>query len=106
MLSTLFPPSYGKGTVHGKDVVDDAEQIRKFSGICNQKNIYWRDFTVHEHLTYFGQLRGVPADEIEALINVFADELKFIEHMETQMHELSGGNKRKVLLCTSVLGVI
>jgi len=104
MLSTLFPPSYGKGTVHGKDVVDDAEQIRKFSGICNQKNIYWRDFTVHEHLTYFGQLRGVPADEIEALINVFADELKFIEHMETQMHELSGGNKRKVLLCTSVLG--
>jgi len=104
MLSTLFPPSYGKGTVHAKDVVEDKDQIRKFSGICNQKNIYWRDFTVHEHLLYFGQLRGVPADEIEHLVNDFAADLKFSEHMETQMHELSGGNKRKVLLCTSVLG--
>merc|ERR1719336_3091058 len=100
----LFPPSYGKGTVHGKDVVEDAEQIRKFSGICNQKNIYWKDFTVREHLTYFGQLRGVPADEIEQQIHDFAMELKFIEHMDTKMDQLSGGNKRKVALCTSVMG--
>merc|ERR1719350_1582074 len=31
-------------------------------------------------------------------------ELKFIEHMDTQMNSLSGGNKRKVLLCTSIIG--
>merc|ERR1719447_465301 len=104
MLSTLFPPTAGRGKVHDKHTVTEIAEIRSFSGICNQKNIYWKDFTVREHLTYFAQLRGVPAEEVSSLIHDFALELKFIEHMDTKMHELSGGNKRKVALCTSILG--
>merc|ERR550534_2389227 len=103
MLSTLFPPTAGKGMVNNRHTVDDIAAIRSFSGICNQKNIYWKDFTVREHLTYFGQIRGVPSDEIVEMIHNFALELKFIEHMDTKMDELSGGNKRKVALCTSIL---
>jgi len=87
-----------------RDCVQDKMEIRQISGICNQKNIYWKAFTVREHLTFFGQLRGVPKADIADLIHDFAMELKFIEHMDTKMDELSGGNKRKVALCTSILG--
>merc|ERR1719471_1632336 len=104
MLSTLFPPSTGRGMIHNKNCASQAGDIRQWTGICNQKNIYWKDFTVREHLTYFGQLRGVPPEEIESQIHDFAMELKFIEHMDTKMDQLSGGNKRKVALCTSVMG--
>jgi len=104
ILSTLFGPSAGRGMIHNKNCVRDVQEIRSWIGICNQKNIYWKDFTVREHLTYFGQLRGIPAEDIESVIVSFANELKFIEHMGTKMDQLSGGNKRKVALCVSVLG--
>merc|ERR1719350_1511430 len=104
MLSTLFEPTQGKGVIRYRDCVQDKMEIRQISGICNQKNIYWKAFTVREHLTFFGQLRGVPKADIADLIHDFAMELKFIEHMDTKMDQLSGGNKRKVALCTSVMG--
>merc|ERR1719336_1927104 len=100
----LFPPSTGRGMIHNKNCASQAGEIRQWTGICNQKNIYWKAFTVREHLSYFGRLRGVPSSEIADLIHDFAMELKFIEHMDTKMDQLSGGNKRKVALCTSVMG--
>merc|ERR1719499_1333447 len=104
MLSTWYTPTQGKTMVRGMDTVQNANAIRDFIGICNQKNLYWNTWTAYEHLYFFAGLRGVPMDEIKDTIHTFATELKFLEHLNTQMHQLSGGNKRKVALCASIIG--
>merc|ERR1719499_255562 len=104
MLSTWYTPTQGKTMVRGMDTVSNANAIRDFIGICNQKNLYWNTWTAYEHLYFFAGLRGVPMDEIDNVIHTYASELKFLEHLDTQMHQLSGGNKRKVALTASIIG--
>jgi len=104
MLSTWYEPTQGRTTVRGLETTSNKDAVRDFIGICNQQNLYWNTFTAYEHLSFFGRLRGVPADEIDETINVFAQELKFSEHLNTHMNSLSGGNKRKVALCASIIG--
>merc|ERR1719499_1696828 len=104
MLSTWYTPTQGKTMVRGMDTVKSPNAIRDFIGICNQKNLYWNTWTAYEHLYFFAGLRGVPMDEIKDTIHTFATELKFLEHLDTQMNSLSGGNKRKVALCASIIG--
>jgi len=104
MLSTWYEPTQGRTTVRGLETTSNKDAVRDFIGICNQQNLYWNTFTAYEHLSFFGRLRGVPADEIDETIRVFAQELKFSEHLNTHMNSLSGGNKRKVALCASIIG--
>jgi len=104
MLSTWYIPTAGKTNVRGLSTTSNKNAIRDFIGICNQQNLYWHNWTAYQHLAFFGALRGVPLAELEDTITVFAQELKFDEHLQTNMHQLSGGNKRKVLLCASVIG--
>jgi len=104
MLSTWYAPTQGRTTVRGLNTTSNKSSIRDFIGICNQQNIYWNAWTAKEHLKFFGLLRGVPWGEIDETIEVFARELKFSEHLNTHMNSLSGGNKRKVALCASIIG--
>eukprot|EP00493_Phyllostaurus_siculus_P004792 UN04814 len=73
-------------------------------GICNQQNIFWDTFSAREHLTFFGTLRGISSQDLPNVIEVLATELKFIEHLDTKCGYLSGGNKRKLSLSTSIMG--
>jgi len=104
VLTTDIKQSLGKGSIQGHDIADDTATIRDFIGICNQENIFWDVFTAREHLTFFGTLRGVPTEDLAQVIEVLATELKFIEHLDTKCCYLSGGNKRKLSLCTSIMG--
>merc|ERR1719499_2524807 len=104
MLSTWYSPTQRRTTVSGLETTSNKSSIRDFIGICNQQNIYWNAWTAKEHLKFFGLLRGVPYGEIDETIEVFARELKFSEHLNTHMNSLSGGNKRKVALCASIIG--
>jgi len=104
MLSTLVRPTSGKGFVKGLDIEVDVASIRNIIGKCDQDSIYWDYYTARDHLRYFGLLKGVPEDSIDALIEYYAVSLKFAEYLDTLCGQLSGGNKRKVSLCTAVIG--
>jgi len=104
MLSTWYSPTAGQAMIRGLKSTEHKNAIRDFIGICNQQNLYWNTFTAYEHLHFFGTLRGVPTEDLDKVIKTFAMELKFFEHLDTHMNSLSGGNKRKVALCASIIG--
>jgi len=104
MLTTDQNPTKGEGYVLGQSITTEKSKIRDMIGICNQQNIFWDTFSAREHLTFFGTLRGIPSQDLPNVIEVLATELKFIEHLDTKCGYLSGGNKRKLSLCTSIMG--
>lgn len=52
----LISPSKGQAYVHGRDISKDMVYIRKSLGWCPQHDILFDNFTVADHLSFYGQV--------------------------------------------------
>jgi ABC-2 type transport system ATP-binding protein len=61
MLCTLLEPTSGTATVHGFDVVKQANDVRRSLGtvLAGERSIYWK-LTGRENLEYFAALYHIP----------------------------------------------
>ncbi|KAF6775082.1 hypothetical protein AHF37_05033 [Paragonimus kellicotti] len=50
ILTGLYPPTSGTAFVNGHDIQKDIESVRKSLGFCPQEDVYFKNFTVEEHL--------------------------------------------------------
>lgn len=96
VLAGLVWASSGTVKVHGLDVVADAAQVRRYVGIVPQELVFDPFFTVREALRfqsgYFGLFHN------DAWIDKLLHGLGLTEKASTNMRELSGGMKRRVLI--------
>ncbi|KAG5682373.1 hypothetical protein PVAND_011729 [Polypedilum vanderplanki] len=101
MLTGLITKTSGHIYV---DNIDNIQFYRSKIGFCPQHNIFLSYLTCHEHLVFFGQLRGLSKTnaEIEAT-NI----LKKV-NLHSKAHEvakrLSGGMLRKLSLANAIIG--
>ena len=54
MLTTVFEPSLGAGYLSGRL---DTTGRREILGYCPQKDLFWEQLTVYQHLLYYGLLK-------------------------------------------------
>ncbi len=57
MLTGLIPPTSGRATIAGHDIVNDIGLIRDNLGICPQHSVLFDRLTVSENLYLFGILK-------------------------------------------------
>jgi ATP-binding cassette, subfamily A (ABC1), member 3 len=62
MLTGLINPSKGRASAYGKDLKEDANEVRKFMGICPQHDTLFELLTPSEHLDLFFELKGGDRD--------------------------------------------
>ena len=96
ILAGLNFASSGKTAVMGHDVVRDYRQARRALGVVPQELVFDPFFTVRETLTiqsgYFGlRNNGAWIDELLHCLDL-------TEKADTNMRQLSGGMKRRVLI--------
>jgi len=60
MLTTLLPPTSGTALVHGFDVIDQADGVRRSIGVIPQAMTSDLELSVEENLIIFAKLYGVP----------------------------------------------
>jgi heme exporter protein A len=60
VLSTLTPPSSGKASVTGLDVVEDAVELREHIGFISHNPLLYPDLTAEENLEFFANLYCIP----------------------------------------------
>jgi len=73
-------------------------------GVCPQFNPIYDNLTVDEHLRFFGKLKGLTGDQLELVIEFYAKNLQLEEYIHQRAGTLSGGNKRKLCVCISLIG--
>ena len=56
-----------------------------------------------EHFHLYMQIRNITQDKRDTFYNVTVKELQLTEHMNKRINQLSGGTKRKVNFCLSIL---
>ena len=65
MLTTLLPPTSGRATVAGCDVVGEAREIKHRIGYMSQLFSLYGDLTVNENISLFAGLYGVTGDRLD-----------------------------------------
>jgi ABC-type multidrug transport system ATPase subunit len=90
----------GKITFLGVDVTHDIESAHRMMGYCPQGNLFMNELTAPEWTKTLSILRGVPDFDCSELFSA----LGLNSQLTGRIGDMSGGNKRKVCLASSLIG--
>lgn len=96
IFTTLIPPTSGKVTILGYDLLKQPNQIKNRIGVVQQKPSFEANLTVESSLDLYGKLwnigNGERKDRIEDLLETFG--LAEVRHVKNE--ELSIGQRRRL----------
>lgn len=90
--------------IQGENMV--SSQSSKNISLCPQFDILWSSLTVYEHFKFFGMMRGLDGEKLEAAVADIANKVELSEFMDNNMTQLSGGMKRRCSLGIALMGDI
>ena len=103
ILSTMLKPTSGTALIHGVDVVQDPEAVRRQIGfVSNNTSIYDR-MTAWEIVDFFGRLNGLEPDELEARIETLFKRFRMESIRNLFGSKMSTGMKQKVSIARALV---
>ena len=103
-LTTELKPTSGTIKVFGIDVVKEPKRAKSLMGISPQEAGFFDTLTVTQHLELFGQLKGLRRLDAQAEASELMEALGLAEKARVHVGELSGGEKRRILIGLALLG--
>lgn len=103
ILTTLLPPSEGRATISGYDVVDQRELVRGRIGVVFQSPSLDAQLTVRENLIHGGRLYGLAGASLRSRVEEVMTALGVSDRSGSLVKTLSGGLKRRVELAKCLL---
>eukprot|EP00928_Gymnodinium_smaydae_P043157 TRINITY_DN28977_c0_g1_i1.p1 TRINITY_DN28977_c0_g1~~TRINITY_DN28977_c0_g1_i1.p1 ORF type:complete len:1368 (-),score=147.58 TRINITY_DN28977_c0_g1_i1:695-4798(-) len=100
----LLAPTSGEAFVNGFNTRTDLTMARHQMSVCPQDNPIYAEFTVRQHLKFFGALRGVPEDQIDQRAGTILNALGMTDKVDHPSGKLSGGQKRRLWVATALIG--
>ena len=107
MLTGLIKSTSGSAIVYNVqpdpvDLFTDYDNISDFIGLCPQVDVLFTLLTVRENLLFFCKLRGV--EHPETVITENLEKFNLTARADVFVHQISGGQKRKLQLAVALLG--
>ncbi len=103
ITATVEVPTKGSVIVEGRDVVSEADEVRKLISFLPEEEALSGLLTGMENLYFFGRLMGLKPEEIRARAKVLAEELGILDHLGEKVKNYSKGMKRKLSLIATML---
>jgi len=103
-ITGMLPMTSGSVQVCGFDVSTQLQAARRYVSVCPQDNPLYPEYTVDGHLLFFAALRGVPMEAARVAIDSSLEALGLTEKRNARVVTLSGGQKRRLWVATSLLG--
>ena len=112
MITGEFAPTRGDTKVLSTDggkreyisVKTEMSRARRAMGYCPQFDGLQPNMTGREHLQFYAQVRGVPDDRVNAVVDALIDKMALRKYCEKQAGTYSGGNKRKLSVAIALVG--
>src|SRR5213595_3281341 len=96
MLTTLLPATSGTATIHGHDVVKEADAVRRLIGVIPQAMTSDLELSVEENLLIYAKLYGVPRERRRRLMGELIEAVELTKWKDNPVRNLSGGMRRRV----------
>ncbi len=103
MITTLLPPSGGKATVGGFDVVHDSDKVRRLIGYVPQILSADGTLTGRENLLIFAKLYDIPKSERATRIEESLKFMDLTDACDKLVRNYSGGMIRRLEIAQSML---
>jgi ABC-2 type transport system ATP-binding protein len=103
MLCGLIPPSGGRGTVAGFDIVRETARIREHIGYMSQKFSLYDELTVGENIDFFGGIYGLAGSRMAARKKWVLEMAGLGDRSGTRTGLLPGGWKQRLALGCAIL---
>lgn len=103
MLTTLLPPTSGRATVGGFDIVRQGSQVRAAIGAALQEAALDAILTGREHLMLQATLQGLPGAERRRRSQALLERVGLTEAADRRVGGYSGGMKRRLDLALALV---
>ncbi len=103
ILTGFMPPTRGKVTLDGYDVVEQSLDVRRRVGYLPETVPLYTDMTVTGYLRYMGTLRGMPSRNIKRRIEDVIDVCRLDDYRSSLIAKLSKGFRQRVGIAQAIL---
>ena len=103
MLTTLLPPTSGKASIAGFDVVRNASSVRRLIGYVPQTISVDGSLTGYENLLIFAKLYDIPARERKPRVRDALAFMGLTDAADKLVRQYSGGMIRRLEIAQSTL---
>src|SRR5687768_1951828 len=104
ILTTLLRPDAGRATVAGFDVERDPQSVRAVIGLAGQYAAVDEDLTGRENIEMVGRLYHLPKDRSREKAAELLDRFDLEDAADRRVRTYSGGMRRRLDLCASLVG--
>jgi ABC-2 type transport system ATP-binding protein len=101
MITDILKPDSGTVVVDGR--AGNGAGRRRIGYLPEERGLYRRS-KVHETLSYYGELKGLPARAAREAAMKLLERVELAEWASKQIQALSKGMQQKVQLCTALIG--
>lgn len=103
MLSTLLLPTAGEIYIEGERLSRKRTDLKRKLSVITQEYSMRQDMTMDEIMEYQGRLYYMPVKEIRARTEELLEFCGLLEFRRRTVRKLSGGMKRKLMVCRALL---
>lgn len=103
MLSTLLLPTQGEIFVDGQKLDRKHPDLKRKISVITQEYSMRQDMTMDEIMEYQGRLYFMPVKKIRARTEELLEFCGLIDFRRRSVRKLSGGMKRKLMICRALL---
>ena len=103
-LTTELKPTSGAIEIFGVDAIRQANEAKLLMGVTPQEAGVFETLTVREHLELFGRLKGLSKTAARVQTAELLKNLELEANAKKQVGELSGGQRRRILIGLAFLG--
>jgi ABC-2 type transport system ATP-binding protein len=103
MLCGIIPPTSGKGTVAGLDMVDRAREIKNRIGYMSQRFSLYDELTVTENIRFYAGIYGVGAERLREREGWILEMAGLVGRERSLTRTLSVGWKQRLALGCAVV---
>ncbi len=103
MLSTLYLPTKGEILIDGERLTRKNTALKRKISVVTQEYSMRQDMTIEEIMEYQGRLYFVPKKVIKEKSQELLEFCGLINYRRRTVRKLSGGMKRKLMVCRALL---
>jgi ABC-type multidrug transport system ATPase subunit len=103
MLATYLPPSAGRASIAGFDIVTQADEVRKRIGYLPENPPLYSEMTVREYLWFIAEIKGVPRSAMGERVEQVMERCFIADVRNKLCQHLSRGYRQRVGLAQAII---
>ncbi len=103
VLTCFLPPTAGKASVAGFDVLEQSLEVKKRIGYLPETPPLYPEMDVAGYLTFVSKLKGIPSGEIARRVDEVCDRCALTTVQHTIISKLSKGFRQRVGLAQAII---